>query len=88
MGYTVKNTIFWYVMQFGCCKNRRFGGTDFLNHEGNKNWRVGTFLRSVLPWLDTANAVPSSPILVTLMMKATRFSNHLLLQEPHSETSQ
>jgi hypothetical protein len=46
------------------------------------------FLRSVLRLLDTANAVPSSPILVTLMMEATRSSERPFLQEPHGVTSQ
>jgi hypothetical protein len=41
------------------------------------------FLRSVLRSLVTANVVPSSPILATLMMEAIlRF-----LQEPHGVTS-
>jgi hypothetical protein len=38
--------------------------------------------------LVTANVVPSSPILVTLMMGALRSSKRRLLQEPHGVTSQ
>jgi hypothetical protein len=41
----------------GSCKNRRFRGTYHLHHQGDKNWL-----------LVMAN-VPSSPILVTLMME-------------------
>jgi hypothetical protein len=61
---TTKNAVFWDVTPGGSCKNRRFGGTYRLHHH----------LRSVLPLLVTANLVPSSPILVTLMMEAIRYS--------------
>jgi hypothetical protein len=37
------------------------------------------FLRSVLRWLVTANVVPSSPVVVTLMMEATCSSETLAL---------
>jgi hypothetical protein len=37
------------------------------------------FLRSVLRWLVTANVVPSSPILVTLMMEVIRSSEMSIL---------
>jgi hypothetical protein len=37
------------------------------------------FLRSVLRLLVTANVVPSSPILVTLIMEATRSSESFVL---------
>jgi hypothetical protein len=37
------------------------------------------FLHSMLRLLVTANAVPSSPILVTLMMEARRFSQTSVL---------
>jgi hypothetical protein len=37
---TMKNAVFWNVMPCGSCKNRRFGGTYHLNHQGNKNRRA------------------------------------------------
>jgi hypothetical protein len=45
------------------------------------------FLRGVRRLLVTAN-VPSSPILVTLMMETLRSSETSFLQEPHGVTSQ
>jgi hypothetical protein len=32
-----KNAIFWDVTPCGSCKNRRFGGTQRLHHQGDKN---------------------------------------------------
>jgi phospholipid N-methyltransferase len=46
------------------------------------------FLRSVLRLLVTGNVVPSSPILVTLMMEAIHFSETWYLQDPHGVISQ
>jgi hypothetical protein len=40
---------------------------------------VTVFLRSVLRFLGTANVVPSTPILVTLMMEALHFSETSVL---------
>jgi hypothetical protein len=34
---TVKNGVFWVVTPCGSCKNRRFGGTWCLLHQGDKN---------------------------------------------------
>jgi hypothetical protein len=34
---TMKNGIFWDVTLCGSCKNRRFGGTYRLQHQGDKN---------------------------------------------------
>jgi hypothetical protein len=34
---TKKNVIFWDVTPCGSCKNRRFGGTYRLHHQGDKN---------------------------------------------------
>jgi hypothetical protein len=34
---TMKNGVFWVVTLFGSCKNRRFGGTWRLLHQGDKN---------------------------------------------------
>jgi hypothetical protein len=45
------------------------------------------FLRSVRRLLVTANVVPSSPILVTLMMEALRSPKRRFLLEPHGVTS-
>jgi hypothetical protein len=33
----VKNADFWDVTPCGSCKNRRFGGTYRLHHEGERN---------------------------------------------------
>jgi hypothetical protein len=34
---TTKNGVFWDVTPCGSCKNRRFGGTWRLLHQGDKN---------------------------------------------------
>jgi hypothetical protein len=34
---TMKNGVFWVVTPCGSCKNRCFGGTWRLLHEGDKN---------------------------------------------------
>jgi hypothetical protein len=34
---SVKNGVFWDVTPGGSCKNRRFGGTWRLLHQGDKN---------------------------------------------------
>jgi hypothetical protein len=34
---TMKNCVFWDVTPCGSCKNRRFGGTSRLLHQGDKN---------------------------------------------------
>jgi hypothetical protein len=67
---TMKNSVFWDVVPCGCSKNRRFAGTLRFYHQSDKSSIV--FLRSVRRLLVTANAVPSSPILVTLLMEALR----------------
>jgi hypothetical protein len=51
------------------CKNRRFGGTYRLHHQGGKSWHA----RHVLRLLVTAIVAPSSPILVAVMMEALNF---------------
>jgi hypothetical protein len=33
----MKNDVFWDITPCGSCKNRRFGGTYHLHHEGDKN---------------------------------------------------
>jgi hypothetical protein len=45
-------------------------------------------LRRVILLLVTANVVPSSPILITLMMEAIRSSETSALTEPYGATSQ
>jgi hypothetical protein len=57
----MKNAVLWDVTPCGSCRNRRFGGTYRLHH---------TFLRSVRRLLVTTNVVPTSPILVILMIVA------------------
>jgi hypothetical protein len=34
---TMNNGVFWVVTPCGFCKNRRFGGTWRLLHQGDKN---------------------------------------------------
>jgi hypothetical protein len=67
----MKNGVFCDVTPCGSCKNRRFGGTLRLLHQGDKNRRTMNshlvFLRSVRRLLVTASVAASSPILVTLM---------------------
>jgi hypothetical protein len=57
----MKNVAFWDLTTCGSCKNRRFGGT----------YPHITFLRSALRLLGIANIVPTSPILVSMIMEAT-----------------
>jgi hypothetical protein len=68
---TFKNGVFLDVTPHGSCKNRRFGGTWRLLHQGDENR------------LTRNNAsygyVPSSPILVTLMMVALSSSEKSVL---------
>jgi hypothetical protein len=66
---TIKNGIFWNVTPCASCKNRRFGGTQRLHHQGDKNRRTRNNVSRNCRLLVTANVVPSSPILITLMME-------------------
>jgi hypothetical protein len=52
----MKIAVFLVITPCGSCKNRRFGGTYRLHHQGEK--------------YQLANAVPSSLILFTLMIEA------------------
>jgi hypothetical protein len=63
----MKYAVSWDVTSCGYCKNRLFAGT------------YQVFLRSVLRLLVTANVVPSSPILVTLMKEALSCSETSVL---------
>jgi hypothetical protein len=71
---TMNNAIFCDVMPCSSCENRRFRGTCCLHHQGNV-----VFLHSVLRLLVTANVVPSSQTLVTLLMEALHSSETLVL---------
>jgi hypothetical protein len=76
----LKNVVFWDLMQCGFCKNRRFGWTQRLHHQGDKNrWVRNNVSSNKQPkhaemQSVTAHVVPSSPILVSLMMEALRSS--------------
>jgi hypothetical protein len=59
------NAVFWDVTSCSSCRNRRVEGPKRLHYQGNL-----AFLRSVCWLLVTANVVPSSPILLSLMMEA------------------
>jgi hypothetical protein len=63
MAVTLKYAVFWDVTPRGSCKNRCFGRMYYIH-----NQVYSVFFRSVLRLLVTANVVPSSPILVTLIM--------------------
>jgi hypothetical protein len=73
----------------GSCKNPRFGGIHCLHHQGHKNrwarnnvsntYYVIVFLCSVLSLIVTATVVPSSPILVILMMEGISSSETSVL---------
>jgi hypothetical protein len=75
MAVTMKNAVFRDVTPCGSCKNRRFGGTHRLHHQGDKNRRARNNGRLLVK----ANGVPSSPILVTLMTEALSSSETSVL---------
>jgi hypothetical protein len=77
MAVTMKNGVFWDLTPCGSYKNRRFEETYHLHKQGDKSW--WTILRSVRPLLVTANVVPSSQILVTLMMEVITSVRRLLV---------
>jgi hypothetical protein len=69
----MKNAVFWDVTLCSSSKNRRFAGMYRLHHQSDKNRQARSLtviLSSVLRLLVTANIVPSSLILVTLMLEA------------------
>jgi hypothetical protein len=76
---TMKNAVFWDVMPCGSCKNRRFGGTYYLLHQGEKCFFA------VFNLLVAANVVSSSAILVALMMEAKASSQTSVLNKSHAE---
>jgi hypothetical protein len=63
----MRHAVFLYDMPCGSFMNRRFGGSFYLHVQSDKN-------RGVLWMLATTNVVPSSPIIVTLMLGALRSS--------------
>jgi hypothetical protein len=65
---TMKNGDFCDVTPCGCCKIRRFGGTYRLHHQ--VDYTIIIVLCSKFRVLVTADVVPSSPILVTMMIEA------------------
>jgi hypothetical protein len=71
----MKNCVFSDVTPCGSCKNRRFGGTYRLFHQGATLY----FVRSVRRLLVTASVVPSSPIFVTQMKEALSSSETSVL---------
>jgi hypothetical protein len=64
----LKNAFFWDITPCSSCKNRCFIGMYRLHHQGDCMSHI--IFRSVFRLLVNANVVPSSPILVTLMMEA------------------
>jgi hypothetical protein len=47
---TMKNVVFWDVTPYGSCKNRRFGGTYRLHHQGGENQRARRWLKNGVFW--------------------------------------
>jgi hypothetical protein len=68
----MKNVVVWDVTSCGFCNNHRFGGTDRVHLHGQNNQRARNNL------IITGN-VPSSLILITLMMEAIRSSDTSVL---------
>jgi hypothetical protein len=75
----MKNAVFWDVKPRGSGKNLRFGGTYRLHHQNGKNKRARNNVGSARELLVSANVVPSSPTLFTLMMEAIRSSEMSVL---------
>jgi hypothetical protein len=77
----MKKADFWDVTPRGSYKDRSFGGMYRLLHQGNKNRRGRNNVNSnkQTEALVTANVVPNSPILVTLIMQAIRSSETSIL---------
>jgi hypothetical protein len=82
----MKNAVFWDVTLCGSCKSRSVGGTYRFHQQGEKNRRAGNNMGSDWQPKQTAKKeslvtpnVPSSSILVTLMMEAIRSSERSVL---------
>jgi hypothetical protein len=70
----MKNAVFWDVTSCGSCNNWRFGGTQRLHHQGDKNrWARDVSLATDACCEEIQNGI--SP-------------KHRFLQEPHGVTSQ
>jgi hypothetical protein len=70
-----KNTVFSDLMSCGSSKTRRFGGTYYIRHQGEKNRRARNNVCSNWGWLLTEIAVVlNTLILVTLTMVALVYS--------------
>jgi hypothetical protein len=66
-------------MPRGSCKNRHFGGIYRLHPRKRRLGEQGTTVVVTLQRASAANVVPSSSILVKLMMEAIRSSETLVL---------
>jgi hypothetical protein len=71
----------WMCRREVIVKNRRLVGMNSLHHQGDKNRRARNNVSNnwYLRLLVTANVVPSSPILVTLMMETIHSSETSVL---------
>jgi hypothetical protein len=77
---TKKNGNFWNVTRCGSYKNGRFGVTYRLHHQSARIGELGTLaVTSNRRTIVTGNVVPRSPILVTPVMEAIRYSETLVL---------
>jgi hypothetical protein len=74
---TMNNSVLWNVTTCDSCKSRRFGGA-YLHHQSDSELEttlaVTSNRNSVVQLLVTADVVPYSPTLVTLMMEVIRSS--------------
>jgi hypothetical protein len=80
---TLKNGVFWDVTPCGSCNSRLFEGTYASIIRVTRIDELGTTLAvnsNRRRLLVTANVVPSSPILVTLIMEAVHSSEKSVLK--------
>jgi hypothetical protein len=83
----MKNGAFYDVRPCGSCKNRHFGGTYRLLHQGHRNrWTRNSCnlqpthaAKKCSRLLVTASVIPRSPILLTLTKEALRSSETSVL---------
>jgi hypothetical protein len=85
----LKSAIFWDVPPCGSCKNRHFGETYCLHHQGKKSDRASNNVASneQLKQANTANNVARSLTVFFLKMEAMR-SSETRFPELHGATSQ
>jgi hypothetical protein len=74
---TMKYCVFWDVTPCGSCEIWRFGGTLRLHHQGDNNRWTGNIAQRAS--VSSCGCVPSSPILVTLMMETLSSSERSAL---------